>query len=301
MTTSEMVQDTPAPLAHETRPLYWSIRRELWENRSVVWVPLIVGWVTVFGFSLSMIGFPQRRRNALLLDPVHQRAAIEKPYDAVATMILITAILVGIFYCLEALHSERRDRSILFWKSLPVSDRTTIFSKIIVPLLFLPLFAMSIVIVVQVLMLVISSAVLLMSGINPVSTFANFNIFDQTLIMVYGVTATTLWHAPMYSWFLLVGGWAKRAAFLWAFLPFIIAGVIEKMAFNTQFVGMFMQWRFVGFMARAFQNAPKGNVHSLDQLTPWRYLSSPGLWLGLLVAALLLGVAFRMRRYREPI
>src|ERR1700694_1258370 len=112
-----------------TRPMYWSGWRELWENRSIYIAPLIVAAVQVFGFAISTIGLAERRRGVLLLDdPAKQRAAIEMPYDVAAMMMLFTVFIVGVFYCLDALHGERRDRSILFWKSLPVSDLTTVLS-----------------------------------------------------------------------------------------------------------------------------------------------------------------------------
>ena len=118
-----------------TRPFYWSVRRELWENRSIYIAPLIVAIVVLFGFLLSTIGLPERRRDVLLLDPEKARAAIDMPYNVAAMMLIFTAFIVGIFYCLDALHGERRDRSILFWKSLPVSDLTTLLSKATIPLL----------------------------------------------------------------------------------------------------------------------------------------------------------------------
>src|ERR1700694_3795581 len=134
----------PAPMS-ATRPLYWSVRRELWENRSIYIAPLIAAGVVLFGFAISAIGMPDRRRATLLLDPVQQRARVEMPYDVVAMMLMLTAFLVGVFYCLDALHGERRDRSILFWKSLPVSDLTTVLAKAIIPLVVLPLLTFAII------------------------------------------------------------------------------------------------------------------------------------------------------------
>ena len=87
-----------------TRPLYWSVWRELWENRSIYIAPLIVAAVQVFGFAISTIGLAERRRAVLLLEPAKQRAAIEIPYDIAAMMMLFTVFIVGVFYCLDALH-----------------------------------------------------------------------------------------------------------------------------------------------------------------------------------------------------
>src|SRR6266446_8478080 len=130
--------------ASATRPFYWSVRRELWENHSIYIAPLIVAAVQVFGFAISTIGLAERRRAVLLLDPAHQRAAIEMPYDVAAMMMIFIVFIVGVFYCLDALYCERRDRSILFWKSLPVSDLTTVLSKVTIPLVVLPLVSFAI-------------------------------------------------------------------------------------------------------------------------------------------------------------
>src|ERR1051325_10544093 len=132
-----------------TRPFYWSVWRELWENRSIYIAPLSVMVVVLIGFMISAIGLPDRRREVLTWDPAKARAVIEAPYDAAAMMIIFTAFIVGIFYCLDALYGERRDRSVLFWKSLPVSDLTTVLSKATIPLLVLPIIAFIIILVTQ--------------------------------------------------------------------------------------------------------------------------------------------------------
>src|SRR5437899_6524167 len=144
MNSSETVPESagggaPGYRPAATRPFSWSVRREVWENRSIYVAPLIVAVVVLFGFLLSTIGMPERRQAVLLLDSAHQRAAIGAPYDVAAMMLIFTTFIAGVFYCLDALHGERRDRSILFWKSLPVSDLTTVLSKASVPLVILPL------------------------------------------------------------------------------------------------------------------------------------------------------------------
>src|SRR5205809_5168672 len=165
MTDFPIESERLAPeVVSEARPLYWSVRRELWENRSIYLAPLAVAAFVQFGFMISTIGMPARRRAVLMLDSAQQRATIGMPYDVAATMLIVTAFIVGAFYCLDALYGERRERSILFWKSLPVSDLTTVLSKASVPLLVLPPIALIVVTVTQFVMLLISSAVLLPSG-----------------------------------------------------------------------------------------------------------------------------------------
>src|SRR6266446_10127080 len=141
--------------------MYWSVRRELWENRSIYVAPVAVAAVILFGFFIRAMTLPRRMRAVLALDPDKQRAAIDAPFHTVAGLIVVTAFVVGVFYCLDALHSERRDRSILFWKSLPVSDLTTVLSKASLPLVVLPLLVFAIVVTTQVIMLLLSTVVLL--------------------------------------------------------------------------------------------------------------------------------------------
>ena len=176
---------TPAPaLPNEsqtriaTRPLYWSVLRELWENKSIYIAPAIVAAVLLVGALVSSGYLPERRRNAMLLDEVRRRAAIELPYNIVAMMLIVTAFIIGFFYCLDALYGERRDRSILFWKSLPVSDLTTVLSKAIIPLAILPAIIFVVVVATQFFMLLISSAVLMPSGLAG-TTWANFNLLRR--------------------------------------------------------------------------------------------------------------------------
>src|SRR5213593_4726476 len=280
----------------KTRPFYWSVKRELWENRSIYIAPLIVAAVVLFGFLVSTGGLPERRQAVLLLDPAKARAAIDTPYNVAAMMLIFTAFIVGVFYCLDALHGERRDRSILFWKSLPVSDLTTVLSKVTVPLVVLPLLSFAIIVVTQFIMLLISTAVLLPRGLAA-TTWANFNLFQQSLILLYGLVAIALWHAPIYGWALFVSGWVRRATFLWAILPLLAISFFEKITFNTSHFASMLKDRVMGFAPEAFAF----QVHAVPQLTPGRYLSTPGLWLGLVFAAVFIAAAIRLRRYRGPL
>ena len=285
-----------------TQPFFWSVQRELWENRSIYVAPLIVAAVVLFGSLVGSFHLPDRQRLAMLLDPAHRRAAIEMPYDIAAMIIILTAFVVGVFYCLDALYGERRERSILFWKSLPVSDLTTVLSKATIPLVILPLTIFLIIVATQFIMMLISSAALMPSGLAG-TTWTNFNLFQQSLILLYSLIVIALWHAPIYGWALLISGWARRATFLWAVLPLLAIGVLEKLALDTSHFLSMLKYRVFGAGDTAFAFRPQHGVaiDSLLQLTPGRFLATPGLWLGLIVAAALVAAAVRLRRYRGPI
>src|SRR5438874_8756515 len=177
---SDASSNTAAP-----RPLFWSVWRELWENRSIYIAPLSVAVVVLFGFMISTYGMPERRRGVLLMDLAKQRALIGEPYGVAAMMLILTVFIVGVFYCLDALYGERRDRSILFWKSLPVSDLTAVLSKASIPLVFIPLLSLAITIATQLIMLLLASAVLLGSGANIASLWTQDPLFHASLVLFY--------------------------------------------------------------------------------------------------------------------
>jgi ABC-2 type transport system permease protein len=304
MNSSETVPESagvsdPGYRPTSPQPFYWSVWRELWENRSIYIAPLIVAMVVLFGFLVSTIGLPERRQAVLLLDPAKARAAIEAPYNMAAIMLILTAFIVGVFYCLDALYGERRDRSILFWKSLPVSDLTTLLSKATIPLIILPLVTFAVVIAAQLVMLLWTSVLLITHGMSPVSTWTYFPLFRNSFVLLYGLAAIALWHAPIYGWTLLVSGWARRATFLWAVVPFLAIAFFEKITFGTSHFASMLKDRLMGFAPNAFAF----DMHSVGcpQLTPGTYLSTPGLWLGLVFAAVCVAAAIWLRRYRGPL
>jgi ABC-2 type transport system permease protein len=273
----------PAPIP-ATRTIYWSVQRELWENRSIYIAPLAAAFIFLFGFLISTVRLRAKMRAALPLDPTQQQKLIEQPYDFVALVIMGTALIVAIFYCLDALHGERRDRSILFWKSLPVSDLTTVLSKASIPLVVLPLIAFAVTVVTQLIMLLLSSVVLLGSGVSVAILWAKLPMFQMSLaLFVHLLAGHGIWYAPFYGWLLLVSAWARRAAFLWAALPLVAIGVIEKIAFNTS--------HFVSMLGNRIVGDPAGG----------NSLFSPGLWIGLAITAAFLAGAVRLRRYQGPI
>lgn len=209
--------------------------------------------------------------------------------------------VVGIFYCLDALHGERRDRSILFWKSLPVSDLTTVLSKASIPLVVLPVLTLGIVVATEWIMLELSSLVLLGSGLSVATLWTKLSLPEMWLLLLYHtVTVRVLWYAPIYAWLLLVSGWVRRAAFLWAVLPVVTIGVIEKVAFNSSHFAAWLRYRFSG-PEQSFPTRAVSPSDLMMHINLGTFLSTSGLWLGLAMAAIFLAAAVRMRRYRGPL
>lgn len=293
--------ETAEAAARATRPFWWSVRRELWENRSVWIAPLTIAAVALLGFLISAFGLAERRRALLALDLAQQRSKIGMPYDMAALVLIVTGLIVAIFYSLDALHGERRDRSILFWKSLPVSDRTTVLSKAFIPFIFVPSLVFILIVTVQLLMFLVTGAVLLAHGMSPASTLVGWKPVEQSLILGYGLLALVLWHAPLYGWFILVSAWARRAIILWAVVPIIAFSALFRVGWSSAEVCSFLVYRAIGGMSEAFIFAKGNSINSLSQLTPGKFFATPGLWIGLALAAVFLAAAVRVRHNREPI
>jgi ABC-2 type transport system permease protein len=301
-TQSKAVPDSPlgaqgfAPAAMSaTRPMYWSVRRELWENRSIYLAPLAVAGFALVGFLIATIG-----RSLSTPDLTQRRTILEEPYSFATALIMGAATIVALLYCLEALHGERRDRSILFWKSLPVSDLTTVLSKASIPFVILPGLAFVVTVATNLIMLLLSTAVLKGSSMSAAALWAQLWSFQMQLLY-HIVTVHVLWYAPIYAWLLLVSGWARQAAFLWAGLPPLAIFIIEKLAFNTSHFGALLRYRFSGPEELVFTEPGSFALHPMMHLDLGKFLSTPGLWTGLLVAAIFLAAAVRLRRYQGPI
>jgi len=283
-----------------TRPFYWSVRRELWEYRSVYLAPLIATAVFLLGFLVSMPMLPHHRHGLSASPATQQLQPFLRPYEVLEGLLMVVGMIVGVVYCLDALHGERRDRSILFWKSMPVSDLATVLSKAAIPLVVLPAIVVGLSIVTHFVMLLVSSFVLAGSGLPVAPLWSEVSFVHNSFGLFYHLlTVHVLWHAPFYCWFLLISAWTRRAPFLWAFLPPITIAILEKAIFNTEHFWNYLMYRLAGGM-----EAMSTGAHSTllgGHLTPLRFFSTPGLWGGLLFAAACLYAAARLRHYRDPI
>ncbi len=286
----------------ESSPFYWSVCRELWEFRSIYIAPLAGAAVMLLGFTFVLFHLPYTMRTLSSLDPARQRQVLAHPYDLTAGMIMAAAFLVSIFYSLDALYSERRERSILFWKSLPVSDLTTVLAKATIPLLVLPLLAFAVTLVTQTIMLLLSTMVLFANGLSVTPLWTQLGLYDTLAGLLYHlVTAHMLWYAPFYAWMLLVSAWARRAPFLWAFFPPLAIGVFEKIAFHSSHFAELLTNRLSGTDDKMSSMMGDMPFHPGMHFRFFAFLFSPGLWLGLAVAAAFLAAAVRVRRNQGPI
>ena len=280
-----------------SRLILWSVKRELWENRSIFLAPLAAAGIVLIGALIGLPRFLAKARELSAMNPAMQHDAIEQPYMFAALLIMGATFVVAIFYCLGALHGERRDRSILFWKSLPVSDLTTVLSKAAIPVVVLPLITFVITIVTQWIIMLLHIMVLLGSGQGVGMLWSHVALAQMTLMEFFHLLlGHGLWYAPFYGWLLLISAWARRSPFLWAALPLFAVGTIEKIAFNTRHIVDIVGHRIFG--AGAEKASSSSAMLSLD---PAQTLMRPGMWIGLALTAIFLVAAARLRRSQGPI
>jgi ABC-2 type transport system permease protein len=275
----------------------WLVRREFWENRAIWMIPAVFGGLLLLAALFGRVSIPQ------LTSPQESRAAAAAFLGIIGASFFVVMSVYSTWYLLDCLYTDRRDRSILFWKSLPVSDVTTVLAKACVPLVILPLLTFAITVAMQWLMLLLSSAVLLVSGQSVATLWTKLSFLRMSWLLLYHIlTAHALWPAPIYCWLLLVSGWPRRAAFLWAALPLVAIAGVEQIAFHTWHFAAIVGSRLMGATTTVASTSPDMfPTDSMTHIAPVHFLSSPGLWIGLALAAVFLAAAVRLRRYREPI
>ena len=278
----------------------WSVRREVWEHRAIWIAPLAVAAIVLIGFAVAANHWSGAMRTLGSL-PVGRRWIVSVvPYGLASSAILAFDWLTAVSYSLDALNGERRDRSILFWKSMPVSDVITVLAKAAIPLAVLPAIAVVVALATQLLMIGEAATILAINDMPASLAWTQQPWLTSSVAMVYGMAAHALWFAPIFGYLLLVSAAARRSTWLWAALPPLGAAVFEAIAFGSGHVAAFLKHRLLGGLAAFRPDALKTPITQFSQLDPVAFFALPGLWLGLAFAAACIAAAIRLRRYREP-
>jgi ABC-2 type transport system permease protein len=288
----------------------WLIRRELWEHRSLYVAPLIFAGLILAGVVIAYIQHGQFQIVNIQLDSPNERVP-----DAVRLFVLpmffvpfaLIAAVVGIYYSLDSLFADRRDRSVLFWKSLPVSDWETVLAKLFTAAVIVPAIAMAVSIMTALVLMVFVSIVFAVNGHSLSLIWGQIPIFQNLGLLLYAVVVNALWYLPFTAWCMLASAWARRAVFLWAAAPIAAVIFLEYQVFGTRvFVdllqpegGLELALNVGKEVFNDPQSAATTATTLADVITPGRFFFSIDLWAGLAVAAGLVAAAVWMRRYRE--
>ncbi|MBX3482828.1 hypothetical protein [Phenylobacterium sp.] len=285
---------------NRVRPFYWSVRRELWEHRALWIAPLAVEAAVLLAYFIGSFALP----HAVAVAQTGQQLRL--PYAVAAGAAFAISFFVAVFYALGALHNDRRDRSLLFWKSLPVSDLTTVLSKAAIPLVVQPLIALAVAAAAHLIMLVWGTLVVGLSGESLPAYWGHLRLPLTWILLPYGLVMNALWDLPFCGWLLLVSAAARRATFVWAVGPWLALMLVEFMLLGGKAGGPIARMvgdRIFGGFDRAYAVAGQKNVAiaSLSQVDPMRFLGDPGFWGGLAVGAAFLAACVWLRRRQDPL
>ena len=297
------------------------LQRELWEHRSIYVAPLTVALViallSVTG-QVAVSAFDQQVDLTILgasnLGENQRAAAISVLTSAISIMLMMSMAVLSLFYLLDTLYTERRDKSILFWRSLPITDAETVISKLLTAVVVIPLVTFAVVVVTQLVVLAISSMWVSGRGGDGWHLIWQATPFMETwLVSLIFYLAVPLWFVPFAGWFLFVSAWTRRSPFLVAILPLIVLPMLERIligtsAFREAIFGRFSSMPlFAGLGGTGIvfgedgppEFAADANVSLVSLVDLPAYLSDPALWSGLAVGALFTAAAIYMRRYRD--
>jgi ABC-2 type transport system permease protein len=298
----------PPAAAPFDRTLMTLLRREFWEHRSLWIAPLVVAVLVAISAFWIHLGFdshdvergwaPSQGRNPVVLFTLAQWALSMPLY--------IAMLFVLFFYSLDCLYAERKDRSILFWKSMPVSDGMTVVSKALTALVAVPLgvFVLGAVAVgVFLLFFDLRGSV---SGTPIVLSWDTLEWLRAQAALLLLLLAAILWYAPAVAALMLLSAWSRRNPFIWLTVP-ALAPLLEYMVFRTHYIWSFYRYRRFGvWEALGLAHADiitKHGIHPFGDLlreVTWRgAFLNVDLWLGVVVAVALLYAAARIRRYRD--
>lgn len=301
------------------------LRRELWEHRAITVAPAVfaalftvVALLAAAGAIHIQVSDAHVDLTSLLrsIDGREMGALLQVGLAALAVIFNTVMMFVIVFYLLDCLYAERKDRSILFWKSLPVSDVRIVGSKLVTAAVVIPAVTVAAFLAASIGIYLISGLTVLMSGSGAVLAAGPGAIIETAVTVVYALVVQSLWYLPLFAWLLLVSVWAKRAVLLWALLPPWAIGVTEWLLFRTEYFGQMLAQRLIGVFPLAFSEHDVQDVviqyagehanmdvtvsEGVSQLIdPGTLLASAGLWVGLVVAAGLFAVAVYIRRFRE--
>jgi ABC-2 type transport system permease protein len=283
------------------------IRREFWEHRQLWIMPLVIAGLFIAILAL----FPHanvQMDDSDFSTPHKQLASFAIFHSALAIpQFLLLAVLLP-FYLLDCLYAERKDRSILFWKALPVSDAQTVLSKLLVALVVVPLGVYVLTVCTDIAASGILAVRLRESEVLRALVHWDTGVWLRTQgLILASLVVVVLWYAPIAGYLLLISAWAKRNAFLWALLPPPIAMLVEKIAFRTTHLAHLLGYRLgaSGVLGVGHGVAAKAAVAGddvpgmMDSLRPLLAYANVDLWLGLAVTVAFVWAVIRIRRHQD--
>jgi hypothetical protein len=210
-------------------------------------------------------------------------------------ILLLVLIVVTINYLLGTLFDDRKDRSILFWRSMPVSEWEEVLAKLGVALVVAPVIYIAVSIVMQLAYVALAMLLVWRMEMDPVRLVLG-NIEFGTLLFhqLSGWVLTALLVAPLYAWLLLASAGARRSAAFLAVAPPIGLILLEEFFLGTEMVR--------SAIGNHIPHASDSGAIAFYMAGPdWGAVNYLSLLAGLVFTAAALWVAVYLRRYRWEI
>ncbi len=296
------------------------LKREIWEHRAIWVTPIAIASIVILGTvtALMFAGEYAQELDVALFGAQNVAGETERRmvltalfYGSSGLFILALAVLI-VFYSLDSLYAERKDKSILFWRSLPVTDAETVISKLLMALLAIPTATLVVIIATHLINLIVTSIWVSMKGADAgLLIWGSAPLFDNWLSLVIMVYAAALWMSPFVGWFLFVSAYTKRSPFLMAFLPLVLIPMLEGIFSHTNEFARVVWGRLVVIplfddlvdVGEIFGDGDweteQKMVSALAHIDFGKFLSSPSLWAGIVICGLLCFAAIYVRRFRD--
>jgi len=321
-----------------TNTMKWLVKREFWEHKGgFFWAPIIVAAIMTFFLAASlfiavvmghhnhfMIGGTSVTDLSNALTPEQQTEAanaVANGYMGAASPLFGVLGFVVFFFCLGALYDERKDRSVLFWKSLPVSDTATVLSKIAIALIVAPVITFVVATVMSELcgLLICLSAEV--EGLHVFGqVYGNASLYLAPFQVAAILPVYVLWALPAVGWLLMVSAWARTKPFLWAVGAPLLAGLLLTWFNAMAGLNWNVGWFWHNIVARGLLSvmpgtwfASHGIANARDMTAgmhehsdmglilsqSWQMFTTADMWIGVAAGAAMIYVAIRLRRWRD--
>jgi hypothetical protein len=225
----------------------WLIRREVWEHRAIWVAPAVVlGCVILLILTghVHIKPFSADEMKDVVLSPDQKVTVLMYAYSALSLIVFLVMGVIAFFYAIDALYADRRDRSVLFWKSLPLSDAETVLSKFAVAILVIPLVALAATVATQLLIATGESLKFRdRRRAGGVSCGSRRRCSGGMGVAALWCVTAMVWYAPFVGYLMLASAWAPRSPFLWAVLPPVALWILEAVVMRSTYVGDFIKDR----------------------------------------------------------
>ena len=295
------------------------VKREIWEHRSIYMTPAAIVIIVTLGV-LAMLAFASGFAAELdiaifgaqnIAGYPERKAVLTGFFLGTSWIFLVALMFLTVFYSLDSLYAERKDKSILFWRSLPITDAETVISKLLTAIFVLPIATVVGIIVTHLINLtVLSMWVAMKGGDGGMLVWGSVALLDNWLAAFIIVIASGIWMSPFIGWFLLVSAYTKRSPLLMAFMPLIVISLLEGIVLRTHVFAENVLGRGDGLPL--FR---KANIEQFFEEEQWRigenasnllthidvvqFITTPGTWAGIVVCGLLCTGAIYVRRFRD--